>query len=476
LEKRDFVVIGTGPAGIRAAITAARDGVEVTVIGEDPEIGGQIFRQIVPPLHSQESLMDSPSQRIFESLKEELAGGKIQFLNKTIVWGIFDDKVIATDNRDNALIRARKLLIAEGAYETAVAFPGWTLPGVMTLGGVQILLKSQGVIPQGKILVAGTGPLLYYTASQLLKNGADVIAVLEASSRNQWIKWTMQLWRAPGLFRKGLQYLTIIRKHRVPIYYNCVVKEARGSDYLEEVVFAEVDEQWKPQAGTEREVAVETLCLNFGFIPSTEFSHLANCEHIYDPQLRGWIPRFDSRYETSQEGIFVAGDCTGIGGIEMAVMEGEVVGTEVACQLGSISDSETDRRLARLQKSLSRHRWYQEFLRKIYTFRPGLLDLLTNETIICRCEEVNLKTISDILEGGACHLEKIKKLSRVGMGRCQGRFCYPTLLGILSRTLSPDELCKQDFSVRPPVKPIPLKLLFEMGLSVENESNSLANS
>ncbi len=473
MEKRDFVVIGSGPAGISAAVAAARAGAEVAVIGEDPQIGGQIFRQIVPPLQTQGPLVDIQDHRIFEDLQEKLTNGNIQFLGKTAVWGIFEDKVIAIDGQHRSLIKAKKLLIAEGAYEAPVAFPGWTLPGVTTLGGIQILLKSQGVIPAGKILVSGTGPLLYYTTSQLINNGAEVVAVLEASSLSQWIKWTMQLWRAPGILGKGFKYLNILRKHHVPVYYNCVALEARGGDHLEEVVFARVDEQWRPMPGTEKKIAVDNLCLNFGFIPSTQFTHIANCEHVYDPQLRGWVPRFNSRYETLQAGIYVAGDCAGIGGVKIAVLEGELVGNEVACQLGCISTAEADRRRSRLQRALSHNRWYQRFLKKIYAFRPGLLDLLTDETIICRCEEVNLKTISELIERGIDHLERIKLLSRLGMGRCQGRFCYPTLLGILSKVISPRELYKEDFTARPPAKPLPLKTLFDLSdpSEVETEGN-----
>jgi len=462
MENRDFVVIGSGPGGLSAAVTASSLGVEVTVIGEDPKIGGQIFRQIAPPFIIQEPLSDSQNRKIFENLKSEISKNDIQFLNKTVVWGIFDDKTIAIDNPRNSLIKPKKILIAEGAYETPVAFRGWTLPGVMTLGGVQILLKSQGVVPDGRVLVAGTGPLLYLTASHLLNNGANVIGVLEASSLTQLMKKAVPLWRSLDLLTKGIFYFAGLKKHRIPIYFNSVVKEALGSEYLEEVVSVEMNEDWIPIVGTERKLKADVLCFNFGFVPSTSFTHLAKCEHTCNPRLRGWVPKFNSRYETSREGIFVAGDCTGIGGVKMAVIEGKIVGTEVACQLGCISETEADKRQSKLRKALSRHKWYQNFLEKIYAFRPGLLKLLTDETIICRCEEVKLRTISEIIDDGYCHIEQIKRLTRMGMGRCQGRFCYPTLLGILGQRLSFEELVSEDFSGRLPVKPLPLKFFSEI--------------
>lgn len=462
MEERDLVVIGDGPAGLRAAVAAAQSGTEVTVIGENPVYGGQIFRQLTPPLQAPGHMMELLDHRILADLQKDLAKVDIQFLEKSIVWGIFDEKVIAVDKDQESLIKAKKIVISEGAYETPVAFPGWTLPGVMTLGGLQILLKSQGMIPKGKVIIAGTGPLLLYTASQLCEKGADVLAVLEASSLREWMRWSMKLWRMPGIMGKGFKYLNILRKHGVPVYYGMVPLEAKGKDTLEEVVFAMADKRWCPKPGTERRMPADILCLNFGFIPSTQFTHIAGCEHVCDVQLRGWLPRFNSHYETSIEGIFVAGDCTGIGGVKKAVLEGELVGIEVARQLKRLPDVEADERISKLKKKIKAYHWYQLFLRDIYAFRPGLLDLLTNETIICRCEELTYGTIVRLVENGADRLEQIKLLSRAGMGRCQGRFCYPTLLGIFSEMLSSDKACSQDFTGRIPTKPLPLEVLFDL--------------
>ncbi|MGB3860759.1 MAG: NAD(P)/FAD-dependent oxidoreductase, partial [Candidatus Aminicenantaceae bacterium] len=420
----------------------------------------------------QRHYIETQNQILFKRLNKELEKVHIHFLSNTVVWGIFEDKIIATDSKDHALIKAKKLLIAEGAYETPVAFPGWTMPGVMTLGGVQILLKSQGVIPQGKILIAGTGPLLYFTAAQLVKNGANVIGVLEASPLSQWMKWIFRLIRSPKLLMKGIQYLLILKKHRVPVYYSHVVVKAQGEEHLEKIIFAKADKHWKPLSRTEKTVNVDILGLNWGFIPSTIFSHMAGCQHECDPLMRWWIPKTNSNYETLKEGIFVAGDCTGIGGVKSAVLEGEIAGTEVSFQLGRISKLMADRHQARLKKSISHQKWYYEFLRKIYAFRPGLLHLLSDDTIICRCEEIDYKTITKIIEDGAHHIDQIKRLLRVGMGRCQGRFCYPTLLGLLANILPLNELHKEDFSARPPAKPIPLKILSKESPSGE-ENNKL---
>jgi NADPH-dependent 2,4-dienoyl-CoA reductase/sulfur reductase-like enzyme len=462
LETRDLVVIGSGPAGLSAAVTAAAAGIDVAVIGEDRQIGGQIFRQIVPPLRFEYSSVDRQNQRIFKRLEREYEESKVQFLNSAVAWGIFGENSIAFDNPRQSVLQAKRLLFSEGAYETPVAFPGWTIPGIMTLGAAQNLLKGQGVVPKGITVIAGTGPLLYYTASQLLKNGTEVAAIIEASSFSQVVGWSAKLWRAPGILGKGLKYMAIIQKNRVPTYYNTVVKEARGAERLEEIICSRVDNLWRPLSGTEKRIKADILCLNFGFTPSTHLSHMAKCDHVCDPQLRGWRPVLNSRFETTQPGVFVGGDCTGIGGVEMAVLEGRIGGTEIARQLGAIPESEAERRLIRATKALESHRWYQDFLKKIYAFRPGLLDLMTDDTLVCRCEEVDFKTLSGFIQDGAHHVEQIKRLSRIGMGRCQGRFCYPTLIGMLAKIVPENELEKEDFSARVPSKPLPLKFLFEI--------------
>ena len=181
-----------------------------------------------PPELQSEVPLSTQDKDIFVNLKEGFGTANVRHLRKTTVWGIFEEKTIATDNPEYPLIQADKILIASGVYETPFAIPGWTLPGVMALGGVQILLKSQGVIPEGRVLVAGTGPFLYLAASQLIKQGANVVEVLEASSRVSLMKRGMQLWRYPALAWKGLEYLSTIRMHKVRIRYNMLPVEARG--------------------------------------------------------------------------------------------------------------------------------------------------------------------------------------------------------------------------------------------------------
>lgn len=457
METKDIVIIGSGPAGLSAAVTAADTGAGVTIIGEDPRVGGQIFRQPVPPLKFRTSLVDVQDKKLFHELLQRLDENKVEFLSETVGWGFSENKTLIIDQKSNSRIQAKFLLIAEGAYEAPAAFPGWTLPGVTTLGGIQNLLKSQGVVPGGKTVIAGTGPLLFYTAAQLVKNGVHVAAVVEASPFSNWVRWSFRLLRTPGVLKDGMKYYLLLQRHKIPVYYRSVVSRASGENRLEEIVISRVDKDWSSAQGQERTLAADYLCQNFGFIPSTQLTHLAGCEHIYDPDYRGWVPRVNAGMETTQEGIFAAGDGTEIGGVKTAVLEGEAAGLSMAARLGYLKPPEAEARINIVKRSLRRRRWYTKFLRDIYAFRPGLNSLLDDETLVCRCEEVKYRSIKEAFRTQPQDLARIRVLSRLGMGRCQGRFCYPTLLGLLAAERKPEEMAAFDYRARPPIKPLPIK-------------------
>ena len=472
---KDFVIIGSGPAGLNAAITAANLGAQVTIIDENPQIGGQIFRQN-PPEISRIKHLDKQSEDTFEKLNQKIKHSNIKIYSSSTVWGIFEkeetqaqnnseinSKIIATDNREIPLIEARNLLIASGTYEMPVIFPGWTLPGVMTLGSIQILLKSQGVIPEGRVVITGTGPFLYLSASQLIENGANVIGIVEASSMFDWYTWGMQLLRFPSIMLKGIKCLRKIKKAGIHIYFGHMVVEAKGKDKIREVTIAQVDSQWSPKSPKKKTLQTDLLGVNFGFMPSSYLTHLSGCKHNFDLEQFCWISQFNDVYKTSEKNVFVAGDNTGIGGDKMASIEGKIVGIEVSRLLGKLAKEKANLIHKPLLKKLKSYNWYKNHLNKIYKFKPGFFNILTDETTICRCEEVDYKSIKEILEDPSSrNLKSLKNILRTGMGRCQGRFCYPTIMKILSRYLSTKELQQDDFTVRVPLKPLPLKKFIEV--------------
>jgi len=407
---KDFVIIGSGPAGLNAAIIAANLGVQVTIIDENTQIGGQIFRQTAPEI-SRKKHLDKQSEDTFEKLNQSIVHNNIKIYSSSAVWGIFEkeesqaqnnseinSKIIATDNREIPLIEARNLLIASGAYEMPVIFPGWTIPGVITLGSMQILLKSQGVIPEGRIIIAGTGPFLYLSASQLIENGANVIGIVEASSMLDWYAWGVQLLRFPSIMLKGIKCLRKIKKAGIPIFFGHMVVDAKGKDKIREVTISQVDSQWCPKRHTKKTLQTDLIGVNFGFMPSSYLTHLSGCQHNFDLEQFCWISQFNNVYKTSEKNVFVAGDNTGIGGDKMASIEGKIVGIEVSRLLGKLTKEKANLSHKPLLKDLKSYNWYKKHLNKIYKFKSGFFNILTEETIICRCEEVDYKTIKEILK------------------------------------------------------------------------------
>lgn len=463
----DLLIVGAGPAGLSAAVAAARAGAKVVVVDEEPRVGGRIGRSPSPLLPVKPVSRPGPYGDSLHSLVQAFEQLPILHLPKTLVWGIFDDRVVTTDHPNHPLIAAKHLLIANGAYETPVAFPGWTLPGATTVGGLQQLLKTQGLVPGGRVLLSGTGPFLYLAADQLASYGVRLVAVADLASRADWVRWGLRLARLPKLLREGLGYLWRLRRRRIPILYRHAAIRALGDQAVQSVVVAEVDHLGLPVAGSERSVAVDLLAFNAGFTPATDLTHMAGCEHVLDRRTHHWLPVVDDRQRTSRPGIHAAGDCTGIGYLPRNLVEGEIAGTDIAGQLGLLAAGEADQRLARLQRQHAASAWYSVLLAEIYAFQAGRVNWADNSTVVCRCEGVTREAVEESMAAQvSVELDAVKRLSRAGMGQCQGKLCFPTILGLLSRELSAERWKAQDFSARPPLKPISMQALADLAETV----------
>ena len=463
--KVPLLVIGGGPAGMAAAIEAARAGLACTLLDEGRCLGGQIYRQ--PP--SAFRLRDTRSLgRDFgrgEALRAEVAaaGERIEVRPSTSVVGIWGRGVAWVAGEASGSITAERIVLATGAYDRPVPFPGWTLPGVMTAGGAQGLVKTMQVLPGRRALVAGTGPLLLVVANQLHKAGVEVVAVLEAGQPSWSPHAFSKVWRERGLLKDAWGYWRALRRAGIPLRFNHTVFEAHGEREVEAVTFGAIDSKtWSPLRARAQRVDVDLLVVGFGFVPNTELTELAGCRHEYMHAVGGWVPVRTARMETTIPGVFAAGDGTGIAGALVAVEEGRIAGISAAEQAGLLQSAEADRRrapsVARL-RSLSRVR---EVLDEISRIRPGLTELATPETLACRCEEVSVAEVHAALEEGARDLQAIKLLTRLGMGPCQGRNCGPSMGLHVARALgcSPEETGR--INPRPPVKPITLEALARM--------------
>jgi NADPH-dependent 2,4-dienoyl-CoA reductase/sulfur reductase-like enzyme len=463
LGMAEFVIIGGGPGGISAAIEAAKAGLTVTVLDENDRIGGQIYRQLEKGFKVDDlNIMGKDYKKGLElcSQFEELKG-KIIYLNNATVWGIFNNRTIAfARNGRSERLQFDKLLIAAGAYDRPVPFPGWTLPGVLTAGGAQKLVKMERVIPGKKILLAGTGPLQLVLADQLLQAGCEITAILEAGEiKKNWLKLMKGMWGNWEYMADGLIYLHHIKKAGIPVLRNHIITEARGDNQVEAVVVAKVDKDWRPIADTKQTIKVDTVCLGYGLVTSSELTSLAECEHEYENAWGGYVPVRTGTMETTVQGIYAVGDGARVAGSKVAIEEGRIVGIVIANALGYVSDEKKWITVKESKKSIAKYNRLRKVLDEISRPRPGLYELAGNETIICRCEEVTFREIRAAMSKEGSKAKDIKRTTRLGMGSCGGRMCGPTIIELLKNKSGPDSRSPENLAPRPPVKPIPIGVL-----------------
>ncbi len=463
---RPLVVIGGGPAGMASAIEAARAGLNPTLIDESLRLGGQVYRQPPEAFHVADAPRLGPDFARGERLRAEFAevADRVELLSGTSVLGVWPDREIlwARDERSGVL-RAERLIIAGGAYDRPVPFPGWTLPGVMTAGGIQVLLKTMRVRPGQRALVAGTGLLILNVAHRLHELGVEVACVLDAGDPpwacgefpSEWGEWDFL-----DDARVHLQDLT---SAGIPLLPNHTIFEAHGRDELNGATYGPVDrETWRALKDRQQRIDVDLVVEGFGFVPNTELTTLAGCRHHYTPELGGWVPLRDDLMQTTISGIFAVGDGAGIGGVLAALEEGRVAGITAAEQSGTISPDEAERRRAGSLERLRSLGAMRAVLNEVSRLRPGLLDLVGPETLACRCEEVTFAEVQEAMNQGASDLQAVKLLTRLGMGPCQGRNCAPQVGMHLCRATGQTPEAVGRINPRPPVKPVTLGALAAM--------------
>lgn len=442
----ELAVVGAGPAGLAAAVAAARAGVRVTLLDEQSRPGGQYLKGQSPPRF--------PAERQGQKLLEVLPGLPVTLRTGVLVWGIEGNRLALRSNNGVETLEAGAIVAAAGARERVLPFPGWTLPGVMTLGAAQILAKAHGVVPGGRVLLAGSGPLLPAAAAELARHGANVVAVLEATHPGQWPAYASAVWGNWGRLQEGWYYLRRLWQARIPYRFGRTVIRATGSPAVETVVVAQVNRRGYPVAGTEQTFAVNALCLGFGFVPNIELTQLAGCKHRFDEARGGWTPVVDEALQTSIPGLFAAGETTGIAGAAAALLEGELAGLSAAHYLGRLSHSQLAHRLNRLAGPRQRLRRFGAMLNTLFAPRPGLYALPGADTPLCRCREVPASAVRAAINQGAGELDALKIWTPVGQGACQGRTCGPLLARFIAAETGHPQEAAGCFSVRPPLKPI----------------------
>ena len=470
----ELVIVGAGPAGMAGALAAAEHGIDVLVIDEQAQGGGQIFRR--PPASFASKTNYGPYRWAEQLIKNFEAHPRIRTMFRSTAYGVLRDRnasgmqlqigVSVAGNGET--VAADRLLIATGAYDMPVAFPGWTLPGVMTVGAAQSLLKSQKVLAGRRIVLAGSHPLLLIAAEQLMDAGAQIVEIAFARGVPSLGEAIKAIPAAPGhltVFAEAARAMAKLVAHGVKISTRTIVTEATGKSSMQGAKLSRVDQNWRP-IGEPRELAGDLLLLGYGFSPSTELARQAGCEMQWSSKLGGWVVRHDEGFATSAESIYIAGEPTGVAGAEQSWAEGWHAGLNIAYSLG-VRTQELKRALGKSQVHLTKSARFSRVVQHMFEPNRHALAHLSapKETVVCRCELVTSERIDEVLEQNPflSSASAVKLECRSGMGPCQGRYCEGTVSARIAEARESDIESSGYFTAHFPIKPVVLNAYRGLG-------------
>ncbi|MFF1337450.1 NAD(P)/FAD-dependent oxidoreductase [Streptomyces sp. NPDC058290] len=450
----DLAIVGAGPAGLAAAVTAAGLGLRVVLLDAGERPGGQYYRHPAPGLGADRPEALHHGWAAFASreaaLRAHEEAGRITYLPAHHVWTVVPDgpawtlHAVAGPEEAAATLRARAVLLATGSYERQLPFPGWTLPGVVGAGGAQAMLKSGLVLPGKRVVVAGSGPLLLAVAGSLAAAGARVPAVVEAAAYGGYAGHVPALLRNPGKLAEAATYGSALLRRHIRLLTRHAVTAAHGTDRVEAVTVARLDRDWRPVPGTARRIPCDALAVGHGLVPQLELATGLGCATRRSADGAAALA-LDAEQRTSVPGIWSAGETGGIGGAQLALLEGEIAAHAVA---GRPVPAALAGRRARL-------RAFAEAMGAAHRPGAGWTDWLREDTDVCRCEEVPAGRIREaVADLGARDARTVKLLTRAGMGWCQGRMCGPAVAALAGEDPAPDR--------RPLSCPVPLRHLAEL--------------
>jgi NADPH-dependent 2,4-dienoyl-CoA reductase/sulfur reductase-like enzyme len=436
-EEAELVVVGAGPAGLSAAVAAADAGVRVLVVDRGVLPGGQYLRQ--SSVHPK-----TPPAVIRRALAYE----RIEFLLSHEIWraapGVLE--VADVDGRGTRTLRPAAIVLATGAYDKVVPFPGWELPGVVTIGGAQAQLKGLDQRIGRRVLVAGTGPLLLSLAASLAAAGVEVVAVADPVRPRAWLSHLPTVLRAPRKLLQAAVYRGRLAWHRVPVWSGWRVEEItrEGTVMIAKLACGR----------NERAVTVDAVAVGHGFTPQVELASVLGCALLVDPRDGSAIAQVDADQRTSQAGVFAAGELAGVGGADAAFATGTLAGLAAARHLGRLDEPAYQVASKPWRRRAAAARRFADALHEVHGIAPGWSAHVSDETVLCRCEGVTFGAARAAQALGADDPRALKLLTRAGMGPCQGRLCGHAAADLLGCSVIP-------YANRPIATPVPLKLLME---------------